>query len=66
MDDPGDEVASAFGEMESDSDKADDHKKRGECAPHGESGGRSEESGATLCLIWRKASRLQEAPVTDL
>ena len=31
---------------------------------HGESGGRNE--GATLCLIWRKASRLQEAPVTDL
>ena len=31
MEDPGpcDEVASAFGEKESDSDKADGHKKRG-------------------------------------
>ena len=70
MEDPGpcDEVASAFGEKENDSDKADGHKKGGwgGCTRHGESGGRSEESGATLCLIWRKASRLQEAPVTDL
>ena len=42
MEDPGpcDEVASAFGEKESDSDKADGHKKRG---GGDESGGRSEE-----------------------